>query len=69
MPMCTGLTVRYGAIFECKRVCTETPMLACPSGEVPTFVAETERWECRPECDNGLYDRHTLDGALVCVPC
>ena len=63
------LIIHYGAIYGGRNVCADRPDVTCPSGQVPTFVYETQRWSCRPTCDDGLYDRPILDGSLVCVPC
>ena len=63
------LVIHYGSIYGGRNVCAPTPTISCPSGQVPTFVYETQRWECRTTCDNGLYDQIRLDGLLVCVPC
>lgn len=63
------IIVRFGGIFGGERVCTDVPENNCPSGQVPTFEIETRMWECDATCDNGLYDRQLIDGALVCVPC
>jgi len=62
--------IHYGSIYAGRNVCAGRPDVMCGSGMVPTFVFESEMWECRPVCDNGLYDQIWLDsGALVCVPC
>lgn len=65
------LIIHYGGIYGSKTVCAgEPPTEECPNaGEVPTWVYETEDWECLPMCDNGMYDQIWLDGAVVCVPC
>jgi hypothetical protein len=63
------IIVHYGGIYGGLNVCTERPRLSCPGGQSPTFVYETQEWVCRPTCDNTLYDRIVLDGAVVCVPC
>lgn len=63
------LVIHYGSIYGGQNVCAPTPRISCPGGQVPTFVYETQRWECRTTCDNGLYDQIRLDGQLVCVPC
>ncbi len=63
------LVIHYGSIYGGQTVCAPRPRLSCPSGQVPTFVYETQTWQCRPTCDNGLYDQIRLDGAIVCVPC
>jgi hypothetical protein len=63
------IIIQYGAIYSGRRVCTRRPTLMCSGGQTPTFVFETQTWECRPTCDNGLYDQHMLDGQLICVPC
>ncbi len=67
-PPC-DLIIHYGSIFGGRNVCAGIPDITCPSGQVPTFVEETETWQCRATCNNGLYDRINLDGMLVCVPC
>lgn len=61
--------VHYGGLYGGLTKCAANPDLSCGDGEVPTFVFETESWECRPTCDNGLYDQQYLNGMLVCVPC
>lgn len=63
------LIVQYGALYAGRRVCAPTPHLMCSGGETPTFVFETQSWECRPTCDNGQYDQHYIAGMLVCIPC
>ncbi len=45
------------------------PTVVCPQGQTPTWSYDKEDWECDPTCDNGMYDQHTIDGQLVCVPC
>jgi hypothetical protein len=67
-PPC-DMIIHYGTIYGGLNVCAGTPDVVCGGGEVPTFVFETERWECRPTCDNGLYDQIWVSGSLVCVPC
>ena len=67
-PPC-DLIIHYGSIYGGERRCAGIPTVSCPSGQVPTFVYEMETWECRPTCDNGLYDRIYVEGGLVCVPC
>jgi hypothetical protein len=64
-----GLVVTFGGIFGNYRRCVNMPKLTCPTGEVPTFGLEDETWQCKPTCDNGMYDQHTVSGVLVCVPC
>jgi hypothetical protein len=64
-----SLVVTFGGIYGNYRRCVNKPTVACGHGEVPTFGLENEQWECKPTCDNGLYDQHTIDGVLVCVPC
>jgi hypothetical protein len=64
-----GLVVTFGGIFGNYRRCVNNPTLTCPQGQVPTFGLENETWECKPTCDNGMYDQHTVNGTLVCVPC
>ena len=61
--------IHYGGIYGGLNVCTERPRITCPAGQSPTFVYETESWVCRPTCNNTLYDRVVLDGAVVCIPC
>lgn len=63
------LFIHYGAIYGFVTVCAPRPTLTCDWGLSPTFVYETSAWECRPTCDNGLYDIHYVDGGLVCIPC
>ncbi len=63
------LIIQYGAIYSGRRVCAPIPHLECSGGLTPTFVFETQTWECRTTCDNGLYDQHFLGGMLICVPC
>ena len=63
------IIVQFGALYAGRRVCAPSPHLSCSGGETPTFVFETEAWECRPTCDNGEYDQHMIGGLLVCVPC
>jgi len=67
-PPC-DLIVQYGALYGSLVVCTDLPTLSCPGGQVPTFVFESESWQCAPLCDNGLYDQIWLDDAVLCVPC
>jgi len=67
-PPCDYL-IHYGSIYGGRNVCAGRPMLSCSSGQVPTFVYETQVWQCRATCDNSLYDRIMIDGLLVCVPC
>lgn len=70
--VCEGpceIIVRYGYMFGFRQVCTERPRLQCPMGQSPTFDFSTERWVCRPTCDNTTYDRIWLDGRVVCIPC
>jgi hypothetical protein len=64
-----SLVVTYGGIYGNYRRCVDMPDIACPAGEVPTWVFEDEEWECKTKCDNGQYDQHTVQGMLVCVPC
>jgi hypothetical protein len=68
---CTNcaLVVTYGGIYGNYRRCVNAPDIACPGGQVPTWSADNEDWECKPTCDNGMYDQHTIEGQLVCVPC
>lgn len=63
------LFIHYGAIFGFATVCAPRPSITCGFGLAPTFVYETSTWECRPMCDNGLYDIHYVDGGVVCIPC
>lgn len=70
--VCEGpceLVIRYGYMFGFRRVCAQRPRITCPSGQVPTFDFNSERWVCRPTCNNTTYDRILLDGAIVCIPC
>jgi hypothetical protein len=64
-----AMVVTYGGIFGNYRRCVSSPTLTCPGGQVPTYSYELETWECKPTCDNGMYDQHTINGQLVCVPC
>ena len=64
-----GLVVTFGGIFGNYRRCVNKPKLSCVTGQVPTFGLEDETWQCKPTCDNGMYDQHTVDGVMVCVPC
>jgi hypothetical protein len=64
-----SLVVTYGGIYGNYRRCVGVPHLTCSNGEVPTWVFEDDQWECKPPCDNGQYDRHTIAGVMVCVPC
>jgi hypothetical protein len=64
-----SLVVTYGGQYGNYRRCVNAPQLVCPDGQVPTWVFEDEQWECKPTCDNGQYDQHTINGQLVCVPC
>ncbi len=64
-----AMVVTYGGIYGNYRRCVNEPHLACPEGNVPTWIYETEQWECQTTCDNGQYDQHTISGQLVCVPC
>ena len=64
-----GLVVTFGGIFGNYRRCVDKPTITCGTGEVPTFGLEDETWQCKPTCDNGMYDQHTVDGVMVCVPC
>ncbi len=63
------IVIRYGYMFGFRRVCTGRPTIMCPTGQVPTFDFGSERWVCRPTCNNTTYDRIFLDGAVVCIPC
>jgi hypothetical protein len=65
---CT-LVVTYGGIYGNERRCTSLPDVACPEGQVPTWVYEDDQWECDPTCDNSQYDQHVIAGETVCVPC
>jgi hypothetical protein len=70
--VCEGvceIIIRYGYMFGFRRVCTQRPNIMCPSGQVPTFDFGSERWLCRPTCNNTTYDRINLGGLLVCIPC
>jgi hypothetical protein len=64
-----SLVVTYGGIYGNYRRCVGHPNVICPQGQVPTWSLEDEKWECKDKCDNGLYDQHTIDGVMVCVPC
>ncbi len=64
-----SLVVTYGGQYGNVRRCASAPTIVCPDGQVPTWVYEDEQWECKPTCDNGQYDQHTIGGQLVCVPC
>jgi hypothetical protein len=68
---CTNcaLVVTYGGIYGNYRRCVNAPNIACPQGQVPTWSYDQEIWECKDTCDNGMYDQHTIEGQLVCVPC
>jgi hypothetical protein len=70
--ICTDCSVliHYGGIFGGVTRCAPAPTASqCGAGEVPTFDATQEAWQCAPKCDNGLYDQVMLAGVLVCVPC
>jgi hypothetical protein len=64
-----AMVVTYGGIYGNYRRCVSTPTVNCPTGQVPTYSYELETWDCKPTCDNGMYDQHTINGVLVCVPC
>jgi hypothetical protein len=64
-----ALVVTYGGQYGNYRRCVNEPHLDCGDGQVPTWIYETEQWECKTTCDNGAYDQHTITGQLVCVPC
>jgi hypothetical protein len=64
-----ALVVTYGGIYGNYRRCVNAPTIACPQGQVPTWSYDKEIWECKDTCDNGMYDQHTIEGQLVCVPC
>jgi hypothetical protein len=64
-----SLVITYGGIYGNYRRCVNAPTVVCPSGQVPTWSYDKEDWECDPTCDNGMYDQHTINGQLVCVPC
>jgi hypothetical protein len=64
-----ALVVTYGGIYGNYRRCVNSPTIVCPQGQVPTWSYEGEDWECKDTCDNGMYDQHTINGELVCVPC
>ncbi len=64
-----AVIVQYGGMWANERVCADLPRLECVTGQVPTFVRELRRWECRPRCDNGLYDLRSLGPLEVCIPC
>lgn len=61
--------VQYGHIYDFERHCADRPMLTCPGGQVPTFVLETQTWQCRDVCNNFWYDRIYVEGMLYCIPC
>lgn len=64
-----AIVVTYGGAYGNYRRCANEPNIKCEDGQVPTWVFETETWECKITCDNGQYDQHTIGGELVCVPC
>jgi len=64
-----AIVVTYGGAYGNYRRCANAPTIKCDDGQVPTWVFETETWECKKTCDNGQYDQHTIGGELVCVPC
>src|SRR5439155_12223855 len=64
-----SLVVTYGGIFGNYRRCVNKPQVTCTGEEVPTWSFGDEQWQCKTKCDNGLYDQHTIEGVLVCVPC
>jgi hypothetical protein len=64
-----ALVVTYGGLYGNYRRCVNVPTIVCPSGQSPTWVFENDAWACRTTCDNGQYDQHLIQGALVCVPC
>jgi hypothetical protein len=64
-----SLVVTYGGAYGNYRRCVNAPTIDCPMGQVPTWVFEDEKWECKDTCDNGQYDQHKINGMLVCVPC
>jgi len=64
------LIIHYGSIYGGRNVCApDVPTTPCGSGQSWTFREESETWECRSTCDNTLYDRITVGGGVVCVPC
>ena len=63
-----GCLIQYGGIYDNELHCAPTPP-TCSGGLTPTFIYETETWECEPMCDGGLYDPHDVAGVTVCVPC
>ncbi len=63
------LVIQYGYMFDFRRVCAPRPTITCPTGQSPTFDFNSERWVCRPTCDNTTYDRIILNGRIVCIPC
>jgi hypothetical protein len=72
------LVVTYGGTFGNERYCVEYPEIECPPDQVPTWVYEDQKWECRNTCNNGTYDQHTISQPqpgggtaqqMVCVPC
>jgi hypothetical protein len=64
-----SLVVTYGGIFGSVRRCVNKPNVTCTGEDVPTWSFGDEAWQCKTKCDNGLYDQHTIQGTLVCVPC
>lgn len=64
-----AVVIQFGAIYNGERVCAPPVQIQCWEGTVATFVVDARRWECRPPCDNGQYDRTSIDGAQICVPC
>jgi len=61
--------VRFGFLYDGLRVCTSRPELECATGDVSTFDHITYQWVCRPQCNNGQYDRAVAEGIQICVPC
>src|SRR5207248_1375487 len=39
------------------------------SGTVPTWDVMQEKWICRTNCNNSLYDQKMIAGIQVCIPC
>ncbi len=67
-PPCSVI-VRYGYIYGFRRVCGGPPDVVCSGSEVPTFLANEQRWSCEMVCNNTLYDRYIYAGQLICLPC
>jgi hypothetical protein len=63
------VVITYGHLYGNQVVCAPRPRIMCGPGTVPTWVYETNRWECRPTCNNGQYDLYLFMGAQICIPC